>query len=146
MNRAFCLASAAALALLPLAATSSQPAAGGKEAFFNRASPGYFRTMGTRVMAGRDFNDRDTLSSPKVAIVNEMFARKFLGGANPVGRHVLELTKHQPLLNAIIECLSSIGDGAASIRTVEGANGAVRSVKAERATEPGRVVLTLQTS
>jgi putative ABC transport system permease protein len=35
-------------------------AASGKEAFFNRTSPGYFRTMGTRLMAGRDFNYRDT--------------------------------------------------------------------------------------
>ena len=60
--------------------------AGGKESFFNRVSPGYFRTMGTALVAGRDFDDRDTLSSPKVAIVNEVFARKFFGGASPVGR------------------------------------------------------------
>jgi putative ABC transport system permease protein len=58
----------------------------GKESFFNRVGPNYFHTMGTPVIAGRDFNDRDTLSSPKVAIVNEMFARKFFAGANPVGR------------------------------------------------------------
>jgi putative ABC transport system permease protein len=69
-----------------LVGPDSSPAASGKEAFFNRASPGYFRTLGTRLMAGREFNERDTLSSPKVAIVNEMFARKFFRGANPVGR------------------------------------------------------------
>jgi predicted permease len=61
-------------------------AATGKLSYFNQASPGYFQTMGTRLIAGRDFNDRDTLSSPKVAIVNEMFARKYFAGANPVGR------------------------------------------------------------
>jgi predicted permease len=80
------------------------PAAGGKEAFFNRASPGYFRTMGTHLMAGREFNDRDTLSSPKVAIVNEMFARKFFGGANPVGRtfHLeAEAGKPEPLFQIV---------------------------------------------
>jgi putative ABC transport system permease protein len=80
------------------------PAAGGKEAFFNRVSPGYFRTMGTRVMAGRDFNGRDTLSSSKVAIVNEMFARKFFGGANPVGRtfHLeAEAGKPEPLFQIV---------------------------------------------
>ena len=54
--------------------------------FFNATSPGYFRTMGTRLIAGREFDTRDTLSAPKVAIVNEMFARKWFGGANPVGR------------------------------------------------------------
>ncbi len=58
----------------------------GKESFFNRVGPNYFHTMGTPVIAGRDFNDRDTLSSPKVAIVNEMFAHKFFARANPVVR------------------------------------------------------------
>jgi predicted permease len=58
----------------------------GKNSMFNRASPGYFRTMGTTLIAGRDFDDRDTLTSPKVAIVNEAFAKTFFGGANPVGR------------------------------------------------------------
>jgi putative ABC transport system permease protein len=80
------------------------PAAGGKEAFFNRVSPGYFHTMGTRVMAGREFNDRDTVSSPKVAIVNDMFARKFFGGANPVGRtfHLeAEAGKPEPLFQIV---------------------------------------------
>ncbi|MGH9628234.1 MAG: ADOP family duplicated permease, partial [Bryobacteraceae bacterium] len=63
------------------------PAAGsGKDAFFNRASSGYFQTMSIRLLAGREFNNRDTLSSPKVAIVNEVFARTFFGGRNPVGR------------------------------------------------------------
>lgn len=61
-------------------------AAGGKSSFFNVASPGYFRTMGTPLEAGREFDSRDTLTSPKVAIVNEMFARTVFGGANPVGR------------------------------------------------------------
>jgi predicted permease len=64
----------------------SRAAGSGRSADFNRAAPGYFRTMGTRLLAGRDFNDGDTLSAPKVAIVNEMFARKYFAGANPVGR------------------------------------------------------------
>jgi putative ABC transport system permease protein len=61
-------------------------AGSGKQSNFNRIGPGYFQTLGTHLLAGREFNDRDTLSSPKVAIVNEVFARKFFGGANPVGR------------------------------------------------------------
>jgi len=61
-------------------------AASGKQANFNRVSPGYFHTMGTRLIAGREFDDHDTLGSPKVAIVNEVFAKRFLGGSNPVGR------------------------------------------------------------
>lgn len=53
---------------------------------FSRISPGYFKTLGTLLVAGRDFDDRDTTASPKVAIVNESFARKLLNGANPIGR------------------------------------------------------------
>jgi len=53
---------------------------------FNRVSPQYFQTMGTSLIAGRDFLDTDTASSPRVAIVNQMFARDFFGGANPIGR------------------------------------------------------------
>jgi putative ABC transport system permease protein len=51
----------------------------------NRISPSYFRTMGTSFQAGRDFNQQDTPTSPKVAIVNQTFAKKFLGG-DPIGK------------------------------------------------------------
>ena len=53
--------------------------------WFSRVSPGYFAAMKTAFLAGRDFDSRDTATSPKVAIVNETFARKFLNGENPIG-------------------------------------------------------------
>jgi len=56
-----------------------------KMSFFNRFGPGYLKTMGIGLIAGRDFNDRDTVGSPDVAVVNEAFAKTFYGGANPVG-------------------------------------------------------------
>ncbi len=49
--------------------------------------PGYFKTMDTAFVAGRDFDDRDNLGSPKVAIVNEMFAKQVFGGGNPRRPH-----------------------------------------------------------
>jgi len=52
---------------------------------FTWVSPGYFQTMRVPLLAGRDFNDRDTPTSPRVAVVNEAFVRKYLGGANPIG-------------------------------------------------------------
>jgi putative ABC transport system permease protein len=67
-------------------------------------APGYFRTMGTSLLAGRDFDEHDTLTSPKVAIVNEMFARKYFGGTNPVGHtfHLeAEAGKPEPLLQIV---------------------------------------------
>jgi len=49
-------------------------------------SEGYFKTMGTPMLAGRDFNERDTASAPLVAIVNQQFARKVMGTENPIGK------------------------------------------------------------
>jgi len=64
------------------AADGATAATTGTLANYNVAGPGYFRTMGTRLIAGREFTDRDTPSSPKVAIVNEAFARLFFGSGN----------------------------------------------------------------
>jgi predicted permease len=52
----------------------------------NSVGPGYFRTMATPILTGRDFDDRDTTQSRKVAIVTERFAGLLFGGGNPVGR------------------------------------------------------------
>jgi predicted permease len=56
--------------------------------YMNEVSPGFFATYGTPMLAGRDFTPQDTLSAPRVVIVNETFAKKYFGGANPVGRWV----------------------------------------------------------
>jgi putative ABC transport system permease protein len=55
-------------------------------AWINYLGPGYFRTIGTPLLAGRDFDDRDTATSVKVAIVNQAFVRKLLKGADPLGK------------------------------------------------------------
>jgi predicted permease len=49
-------------------------------------SPGFFRTMGTSMLSGRDFDSRDTEHAPAVAIVNEAAARYYFGGTEAVGR------------------------------------------------------------
>ena len=59
--------------------------------------PGYFGTLRTPLLAGRDFDERDSDNAPKVAVVNETFARKLLNGANPVGhRFRVEATPNDP--------------------------------------------------
>jgi len=57
---------------------------------FNPVGPGFFKTLGMTLMAGRDFTAQDTLGTPKVAIVNEAFAKKFNLGPNPVGKRMAE--------------------------------------------------------
>jgi predicted permease len=63
----------------------------------SRVGPDYFKTLQIPLLAGRDFDARDRVDTPQVAIVNEAFARKFLNGANPVGqRFWVEATPGEP--------------------------------------------------
>ncbi|MDX1384789.1 MAG: ADOP family duplicated permease, partial [Thermoanaerobaculia bacterium] len=52
---------------------------------FNAVGPGYFRTLGVPLLAGREFTEHDTDEAPRVAIVNETFAEKFGLGRDAVG-------------------------------------------------------------
>jgi predicted permease len=54
-------------------------------------SPGYLRTLGIPLRAGREFNERDTPGAPKAVVVNESFVTRYFGGQNPMGRHVAML-------------------------------------------------------
>jgi len=54
--------------------------------YFNRVSPGYFQTMRTHLLLGRDFSSHDVLSAPKVMIINESAAHRFFAPANPIGK------------------------------------------------------------
>ncbi len=58
----------------------------------NTVTPGFFRTMGIRILAGRNFDERDTRPSGEMgfrsAIVNESFVKRFLDGWNPVGLRI----------------------------------------------------------
>ncbi len=52
------------------------------------ASPGYFATARTALIAGRDFTDADTLGRPATVIVSERTAKRFWPNENPLGKHV----------------------------------------------------------
>jgi predicted permease len=55
---------------------------------FNEVGAGYFRTLGIPLIAGREFTRADSLGAPKVAIVNEAFAKKFNLGRDAVGKRM----------------------------------------------------------
>jgi predicted permease len=61
-------------------------AAEAPDAYYYSVSPGYFRTMQTRLVAGRDFDDHDNQGSTRVAIINEAFARRIFPGENALGK------------------------------------------------------------
>jgi predicted permease len=56
--------------------------------WFNSTSPHYFETVGTPMIAGRDFSVADAHGAPNVAIVNEAVAKKFFAGRNPIGNSI----------------------------------------------------------
>jgi len=55
---------------------------------FNYISADYFRTLGIPVLLGRDFRVSDGTGAPKVAIINEKFARQYFENGNAIGRHL----------------------------------------------------------
>lgn len=55
---------------------------------YQEAGPGYFRTMGIPIVRGREFSQRDSLSSPHVVMVNNAFAKRFWPGQNPIGKRL----------------------------------------------------------
>ena len=57
-------------------------------ASFNGVGPGYFRTMGIRLLSGREFTRADAAGAPKVAIVNQAFLKKFNLGENGIGERM----------------------------------------------------------
>jgi predicted permease len=71
---------------------------------FSSVSPQYFKTLSIPMLAGRDFNERETTQSPRAAIVDEAFARMLGLGENPIGmRFRREATPTSPEeLNEIV--------------------------------------------
>lgn len=57
---------------------------------FTRIGPGFFRTLGVPLLAGREFTRGDAIGAPKVVIVNEEFARKFNLGRDVVGKRMMD--------------------------------------------------------
>ena len=75
----------------------------------NLVSPGWFGTFGTPLIAGRDLADRDRKGAPRVAVVNQAFARKLAGGDNPIGR-VFTLYPRTPISLGPIEIVGVVAD------------------------------------
>jgi putative ABC transport system permease protein len=99
------VASAAVIGILPLSGGSTSNLIWKEgsnpdtklESRFNWLGEGCLKTMAIPLLAGRDFSDRDTVSSPRVAIVNQSLARRLGLGPNPVGtKLVREATPSEP--------------------------------------------------
>jgi predicted permease len=74
----------------------------------NHVSPGFFATLRIPLHAGRDFTEQDAAGTPKVAIVNQKFARYYFGSREAVGRHIG--LGADPDTKADIEIIAVVGD------------------------------------
>lgn len=74
----------------PAADPASRPAAS-----LRKVTPGYLRSMRVRLLEGRRFSDRDGAADSPVAIVNEVFARRFLDGEPTLERRIVLASENE---------------------------------------------------
>ncbi len=67
----------------------------------SRISPGYLQAINTRLIQGRDFTERDDENAPRVAIINETFARRIWPGQNPLGKRFSQGSPQSPMMEVI---------------------------------------------
>ncbi|HZR24546.1 MAG TPA: ABC transporter permease [Vicinamibacterales bacterium] len=81
-----------------------------------RVSPEYFDTLGVPIVQGRNLASSDTPTSPKVAIVNEAFARKYWPNQNPIGKRIRQRAIDGPQYEVVGVSadykISTVGEGA----------------------------------
>jgi predicted permease len=78
------------------------PGSGANASSWVRVSPGYFATIGTKVVQGRAFTEADNRNSQAVAIVDEAFVKKFLHEGNPIGAHFGDWDAAHPAVYTIV--------------------------------------------
>jgi len=91
---------------------SGNPTFEGKEVrvFMAPVSPDWFRTFGTRLIGGRDIEVTDRATTPRVAVINEAFARRHFPGSNPVGRTIM--AGEEPADRQPVEIVGVVQDAA----------------------------------
>jgi len=75
---------------------------------FTPVSDGYFETVGMRLIRGRTIEARDDATTPRVAVVNESFAREMWPGEDPIGKRLKQGWPEDD--NAWTEVVGLIGD------------------------------------
>lgn len=72
----------------PADRAAAAPESGLLQADWRSVTPDFFGTLGVPLLAGRPFNDRDTLDRERVVVVNETLGRQLWPGADPVGKQI----------------------------------------------------------
>jgi predicted permease len=80
---------------------------------WTRVTPGFFETLGDKIVMGRPISDEDNANTRPVAVVNETFAKRFFGKGNPVGQHFGPVREKNVGMYEIVGVASDVdfGDG-----------------------------------
>lgn len=81
--------------------------AGSDQTSSNTVTPGYFDVMGVSFVSGRDFSPLNDRSAPLEAIANEEFVRRFLDGAEPLGRRVIARARSHTIIGVVRTSISN---------------------------------------
>ncbi|HYE85305.1 MAG TPA: ADOP family duplicated permease, partial [Vicinamibacterales bacterium] len=84
------------------------PPGEGIRASYNVASPGYFTVMGVQPLKGRLFDDRDGPSSPRVVVISEAFAERYLRNVEPIGQRIEIMRQGKPVAMEIVGVVSAV--------------------------------------
>lgn len=76
----------------------------------NATDPQYLRTLGIPIIQGRDFSDSDTETSPRVALVNQAFVRKYFPAHEPIGQQIrISVSQQVESVNRADEVFTIVG-------------------------------------
>jgi len=105
MSSSIPLSGGAGATLYTRAEGNVPPAAERKGAPSNDISPGWLRTLGIPLLAGRDFNERDIADHPNVVLISASGAKTVFGNENPIGKTLLVTSGSVP-----VEIVGVVGD------------------------------------
>jgi predicted permease len=105
MSSGIPLGGGAAATLYTRADGNVPPVAERKGAPSNDISPGWLRTLGIPLVAGRDFNERDIADHPNVVLISASGAKTVFGNENPIGKTLLVTSGSVP-----VEIVGVVGD------------------------------------
>jgi putative ABC transport system permease protein len=105
ISSGFPLAGGAGATLYARAEGNVPPVAERKGAPSNDVTPGWFRSLGIPLLAGRDFNERDVADHPNVVIISKSGAKTVFGDENPIGKTLLVTSGSVP-----VEIIGVVGD------------------------------------
>ncbi len=78
---------------------------------WTRVTPGFFETLGDRIVMGRPITDDDNAGTRPVAVINQAFAKRFFGKANPIGQHFGPVPEKNAGMYEIVGVVSDVNFG-----------------------------------